>query len=291
MNILVTGANGQLGNELRVLASGSGDRFVFTDVNDIPGVETTYLDITNADAVRIVAESERPDVIINCAAFTNVDGAEDNVGLAGLLNRDAVANLAEAARLTKATLIHISTDYVFSGTGCVPVKETEEPCPRSVYGRTKLEGEKAVKDSGCRSIIIRTAWLYSPFGKNFVKTIRRLVEAGGPLKVVYDQVGTPTYAADLAAFIMHIIRTGQLSKTGIYHFTDEGAVSWFDFACAIRDLCGKKDVMVNPCLTDEFPAKADRPRYSVLDKSKAKETFGFGIPYWRDSLEACFKRM
>jgi len=290
MNILVTGANGQLGNELRELATGSEDRFVFTDVNDVPGVETTFLDITNADAVRIVVESERPDVIINCAAFTNVDGAEDNESLARLLNRDAVANLAEAARMSKATLIHISTDYVFDGLGCVPVRESDVPSPRSVYGRTKLEGENAARESGCRYVIIRTAWLYSPFGKNFVKTIKRHVEAGGPLKVVYDQVGTPTYAADLAAFIMHIIRTGQLSRTGIYHFTDEGAISWYDFACAIRDLCGK-DCIVNPCLTAEFPAKAERPHYSVLDKSKAKETFGFEIPYWRDSLAKCMERL
>lgn len=290
MNILVTGANGQLGNELREIASGSDERFVFTDVNDVPGVETTFLDITNADAVRIVVESERPDVIINCAAYTNVDGAEDNAEMAGLLNRDAAANLAEAARLSKATLIHISTDYVFDGLGCVPVKETDKPSPQSVYGRTKLEGETAVMESGCRYIIIRTAWLYSPFGKNFVKTIKRLVDAGGPLKVVYDQVGTPTYAADLAAFIMHILRSGKLSRTGIYNFTNEGAVSWYDFACAIRDLCGKECV-VNPCLTGEFPAKAARPHYSVLDKTKVKETFGFAIPYWRDSLVRCFERL
>lgn len=290
MNILVTGANGQLGNELRNLASGKGERFVFTDVNDVPGVETTFLDITNADAVRIVVESERPDVIINCAAYTNVDGAEDNAALADLLNRQAVANLAEAARLTKATLVQISTDYVFDGLGCVPVREDDEPCPQSEYGRTKLAGEAAAKESGCKYLIIRTAWMYSPYGKNFVKTMKRLTEAGSPLKVVYDQVGTPTYAADLASFIMHVVRSGQLSKTGIYNFTDEGAVSWYDFACEIRDLLGNT-CEIRPCLTGEFPAKASRPHYSVLDKTKAKETFGFEIPHWRDSLVRCLERL
>lgn len=287
MNILVTGANGQLGNEMRTLSVGSPHRFIFTDVNDVPGCETVHLDITNPDAISLVAESENVDVIVNCAAYTNVDRAEEDVDTAKLLNCTAVGNLAGVASKRKAVLIHISTDYVFPGTSCRPVSETDEPSPESVYGSTKLEGEKAVRASGCRAIIIRTAWLYSQYGKNFVKTMLNLFRSNPEVKVVCDQVGTPTYAGDLAAFIMHVINNG-LEKTGTYHFSNEGAISWYDFANAVRELSGLK-VKVSPCSSSQFPAKAKRPHYSVLDKTLAKETFGVEIPYWRDSLEKCMK--
>lgn len=290
MNILVTGANGQLGSELRRLSEGCGHNFVFTDVNEIPGCETVYLDITNIDAVRIIAESERIDVIINCAAYTNVDKAEDDIAFADLLNHAAPANLAKVAAETGAKLIHISTDYVFSGYGCTPIRETESPDPRSVYGSTKLSGEKAVENSGCGYIIIRTAWLYSPYGKNFVKTMRHLTEVNDSIRVVYDQVGSPTYAADLAATILHIVLTGQMDKKGIYHFSNEGAVSWYDFAQEICSLSGNTCV-IRPCLSAEFPSKVSRPHYSVLDKSLIKSTFGIEIPYWKTSLQDCIKRL
>jgi len=290
MNILVTGANGQLGNELRLCSKVSGHRFIFTDVSSLPDVETVYLDITDRDAVRLVCESESVDIIVNCAAYTNVDKAEDDEATADLLNRIAPSNLADVAAGRGATLIHISTDYVFPGNACTPLREEDAPEPRSAYGRTKLGGERAVMNSGCRYIILRTAWLYSPFGKNFVKTMGRLVEANDSVKVVVDQVGSPTSAADLAAAIMHIIETGQTGRQGIYHFSDEGAISWFDFAKAICELKG--DVCdIRPCLSAEFPSKVDRPAYSVLDKSLFKETFGFRIPYWKDSLAKCVERL
>ena len=291
MNILVTGANGQLGTELRILSRQFPDnRYLFTDVTDVPGVETIHLDICDRDAVRLVAASEKIDVIVNCAAYTNVDRAEDDEKTARLLNAGAADNLAFAARETGATLIHISTDYVFSGDGCVPIPETEPTAPRSVYGRTKLEGELAVRNSGCNYIILRTAWLYSPFGKNFVKTMRRLTAENESISVVFDQVGTPTSAADLAAAIMHIIATGQLDKKGIYHFTDEGVASWFDFACAIAALSGNK-CDVRPCRSDQFPSKVARPHYSVLDKRLVKETFGVVVPHWYEALKTCIARM
>lgn len=290
MNVLITGANGQLGTEIRVLGRTSGSRFIFTDVNDIPGVETVHLDITDIDAVRIVAESEKVDVIVNCAAYTNVDAAEDDEATAALLNAKAPENLAEVAAETGATLIHISTDYVFAGGSCRPIAESAPTGPTSVYGRTKLEGERQIANSGCNYIILRTAWLYSPWGRNFVKTMRNLTSTREEVKVVYDQVGSPTYAADLAAAIIHIIDGGFCSKKGVYHFTDEGAVSWFDFACAVCELSGNSCRMV-PCLSTEFPSKVVRPAYSVLDKSLFKRTFGFDIPYWRDSLRACIDRM
>ena len=291
MNILVTGSNGQLGTELRILSRQFPDnRYLFTDVTDVPGVETIHLDICDRDAVRLVAASEKIDVIVNCAAYTNVDRAEDDEKTARLLNAGAAGNLAIAARETGATLIHISTDYVFSGDGCVPIPETEPTAPRSVYGRTKLEGELAVRNSGCNYIILRTAWLYSPFGKNFVKTMRRLTAENESINVVFDQVGTPTSAADLAAAIMHIIATGQLDKKGVYHFTDEGVASWFDFACAIAALSGNK-CDVRPCRSDQFPSKVARPHYSVLDKRLVKETFGVAVPHWYEALKTCIARM
>lgn len=290
MNILVTGANGQLGNELRCLAAGSGHRFVFTDVSEAPDVETVYLDITNKEAVAIIAASEKIDVIVNCAAYTAVDKAEDDQVFAEMLNCTAVRNLAQVAADTGAALIHISTDYVFPGNACRPIPEDEQPDPRSVYGATKLAGERAVRESRCRSIVIRTAWLYSPFGRNFVKTMLRLISENPEVKVVCDQVGTPTYARDLAMLIMRIIDRGQLDRTGVYHYSDEGAVSWYDFAQAIRELSSGKARIV-PCSSGEFPAKASRPNYSVLDKTLVKKTFGVEIPYWRDSLKDCLKRL
>lgn len=290
MNILVTGANGQLGNELRVQAQGSRDRFVFTDVSRVPGVETIYLDITNPDAIRLICDSEQIDLIINCAAYTNVDKAEDDFSLADLLNHLAPGYLAGVARERNATLIHISTDYVFQGERCLPCREDWPTDPIGVYGVTKLQGEQAVIASGCKYILFRTAWLYSPFGKNFVKTMRQLTAERDRLTVVFDQVGTPTYAADLAALILHVIESGQLDKTGIYHYSNEGVCSWFDFACAIRDLSGNS-CDIQPCHSDEFPSKARRPHFSVLDKTKVKQTFGIRVPHWYDSLQKCMERL
>ncbi len=290
MNILVAGANGQLGRELRRLSAGSAHNFIFTDVSQVPGLETVRLDITDADAVRLITASENVDIIINAAAYTNVDKAEDDVQMASLLNNHAPAVLAQAAKERGALLISISTDYVFNGCGCTPIAETEKPDPRSVYGASKLAGEIAVTQSGCRSIIIRTAWLYSPYGKNFVKTMLHLTAVNESIKVVYDQVGSPTSAADLAAAILYIIDSGQTDKTGIYHYTDEGAVSWYDFAQEIKRL-GGTGAAITPCLSSEFPSKVERPHYSVLDKSLFRKTFGLEIPYWRTSLEKCIERI
>ena len=290
MNVLVTGANGQLGNELRNAAASSRDRFVFTDVSSIPGVETVYLDITNLDAVEIICDSERIDVIVNCAAYTNVDKAEDDSATALLLNSTAAGILAKVAADRGATLIHISTDYVFHGDRTIPWREDWPTDPLGVYGSTKLLGERKIADSGCKSIIFRTAWLYSPYGNNFVKTMLRLTAERDFLKVVFDQMGTPTYAKDLADLIVKVINEGLLEKTGIYHYTDEGAISWYDFAKAICEI-GGNTCDIRPCHTGEYPSKADRPRFSVLDKTKVKETFNITIPYWRDSLAECIKRI
>lgn len=290
MNILVTGANGQLGSEIRNLAPGTGCRFIFTDVNELPGRETVHLDITNQEAVDIICKSEKIDVIINCAAYTDVAKAEDDVAFAELLNHKAAGNLAAAASAAGATLIHVSTDYVFGGDACVPYVETDEVNPLGVYGATKLQGEKAVEDSGCKFIIIRTAWLYSPYGKNFVKTIRKITSEKPEMKVVFDQVGTPTYARDLAGVILKFVTDGKLGCTGIYHFTDEGVISWYDFAKAICRLSGNV-CDIRPCHSDEFPSKARRPHFSVLDKTKIKEVLGTDIPYWLDSLEDCIHRI
>lgn len=290
MNVLVTGANGQLGTELRDVSAGSRNRFVFTDVTTAPGVETVFLDITNIDAVRIICESERIDVIVNCAAYTNVDKAEDDYSGALALNSTAVANLAKVAAGLNATLIHISTDYVFHGDVPVPYREDWPTDPLGVYGSTKLLGEREIAKSGCRNMIFRTSWLYSPHGNNFVKTIRRLSTERRNLKVVFDQIGTPTYALDLARLIGKVIDEGLLVKEGVYHFSDEGAISWYDFAKAICELSGN-GCDISPCRTEEYPSKASRPRFSVLNKSKVKEAFGISIPYWRDSLAHCIKRM
>ena len=289
MNVLVTGSNGNLGCELRRLAADSTDRFVFTDIGEMPGAETIHLDITNEEALEIIVRGEKIDVIVNCAAYTQVDKAEDDVEFAAAINRDAPESLARVAREVGATLIHISTDYVFSGEGNTPIKETVAPAPRSVYGSTKLAGEKTIQKSGCKYIIIRTAWLYSPAGKNFLTTMRGIMSTREEVRVVCDQVGSPTSAADLAGLIMHIINTRQLGKTGLYHFSGEGAVSWFDFAMAIKDICGYS-CRVIPCLSSDYRTKARRPQYSVLDKGLVRKTFGVEVPYWRDSLEKCIKR-
>ena len=290
MNVLVTGSNGQLGTELRRLALDSPHHFIFTDINSLPGVETVYLDISDRASIDIIAESEKVDIIVNCAAYTDVERAESEIDMAMLLNHQAVENLAGAAASRDAALIHISTDYVFSGEGNIPIREDAVPAPKGVYGSTKLAGEKALQKSACRSVIVRTSWLYSPYGRNFVKTMRSLMRSGRELKVVYDQLGCPTYAADLADALMHIIHGPRIEGNTIYHYSDEGAVSWYDFAQAIRELSGY-DCRVVPCLTGEYPTKARRPHYSVLDKSAIKRAYRLEIPYWRDSLARCIDRM
>lgn len=278
MNILVTGANGQLGNEMRLVSKDSADKYLFTDVAE--------LDITDADAVMSVVKTNKIDVIVNCAAYTNVDRAEDDEQTAGLINNIAVRNLAEAAQSVGATLIHISTDYVFYGDANRPYCEDQPTNPLGAYGRTKLAGEASLISTGCHYIIIRTSWLYSPFGKNFVKTMRQLTSTRDSIKVVFDQVGTPTYAGDLAALIHKIIEQRLLDREGIYHFSDEGVCSWYDFAVAISELSGNH-CDIQPCHSDEFPSKVERPHFSVLDKTKVKETFGVQIPHWRQSLKQC----
>ena len=290
MNVLVTGSNGQLGTELRRLALDSPHHFIFTDINSLPGVETVYLDISDRASIDIIAESEKVDIIVNCAAYTDVERAESEIDMAMLLNHQAVENLAGAAASRDAALIHISTDYVFSGEGNIPIREDAVPAPKGVYGSTKLAGEKALQKSACRSVIVRTSWLYSPYGRNFVKTMRSLMRSGRELKVVYDQLGCPTYAADLADALMHIIHGPRIEGNTIYHYSDEGAVSWYDFAQAIRELSGY-DCRVVPCLTGEYPTKARRPHYSVLDKSAITRAYRLEIPYWRDSLARCIDRM
>ena len=290
MNVLVTGSNGQLGTELRRLALDSPHHFIFTDINSLPGVETVYLDISDRASIDIIAESEKVDIIVNCAAYTDVERAESEIDMAMLLNHQAVENLAGAAASRDAALIHISTQYVFSGEGNLPIREDAVPAPKGVYGSTKLAGEKALQKSACRSVIVRTSWLYSPYGRNFVKTMRSLMRSGRELKVVYDQLGCPTYAADLADALMHIIHGPRIEGNTIYHYSDEGAVSWYDFAQAIRELSGY-DCRVVPCLTGEYPTKARRPHYSVLDKSAIKRAYRLEIPYWRDSLARCIDRM
>ena len=286
MNILVTGANGQLGNEMRLVSKESTHRYIFTDVAG----DGLKLDITDLEAVRAVMKEEQINVVVNCAAYTNVEQAEDDRDTADLINNKAVEILALAAKEAEACLIHVSTDYVFQGDRCLPCLETWETNPLGVYGATKLAGEQSIVRSGCRYIIIRTAWLYSPFGKNFVKTMRQLTASKESLKVVFDQVGTPTYAGDLAAAISHIVETGQLDKQGIYNFSNEGVCSWYDFAQEIKTLCGNT-CDVQPCHSDEFPTKVKRPHFSVLDKTKIKETFGIKIPYWHDSLVRCIHEL
>lgn len=286
MNILVTGANGQLGHEMQSVAEKSGDKFVFTDVAG--GYER--LDITDVEAVRRMVAEREIEVIVNCAAYTNVDKAETDVELADMLNNKAAGNLAQARKEVDGTLIHVSTDYVFQGDRNVPCREEWPTNPLGVYGKTKLAGEKSIEATGCKHIIIRTAWLYSKWGKNFVKTMQNLTATRDTLKVVFDQVGTPTYAGDLAAVIGHIIGSGQLDKTGVYHFSNEGVCSWFDFAKAICELSGNT-CDIQPCYSEEFPSPVERPHFSVLDKSKLKSTFGVTVPYWTDSLKKCIAEL
>lgn len=286
MNVLVTGGNGQLGSSLRRLAPVAGDnRYIFTDVAE--------LDITDAAAVERMAEREKIDVIVNCAAYTNVDKAEDDAEFAEVLNAQAVRNLADAMARRGGRLIHISTDYVFGGSrGNTPRGEDEPTNPTGVYGLTKLHGEQAVIRSGVSAIILRTAWLYSEYGRNFVKTMLQLTKDKPSLKVVFDQCGTPTYAGDLAEAILDIIENDKFEgNEGIYHFSNEGVCSWYDFTKHIAALAGHTDCDVQPCHSDEFPSKVVRPSYSVLDKSKYKRTFGRHIPYWTESLAFCIANL
>lgn len=284
MNILVTGANGQLGNEMRRLGSVSANNYIFTDIAE--------LDITNKQAVISFTKSNDVDVIVNCAAYTNVDKAEDDYQTAEAINATAVANLAEAAATQGATLFHISTDYVFGTDGNTPRTEDMPINPLGVYGKTKLHGEQAVIESGCKYLIIRTAWLYSEFGNNFLKTMLRLTAEKESLNVVFDQVGSPTYAGDLAIAIFSIIESNLFcGNEGVYHFSNEGVCSWYDFATEIAAAAGHNKCVINPCHSSEFPSKVVRPPYSVLDKTKIKRTFGIEIPHWRESMLYCINRL
>ncbi len=318
MNILVTGANGQLGNEMRIVSRGSKDHYIFTDVVEVEGQNTTILDITDLDAITKVVKENDVKVIVNCAAWTNVDGAEDpeKYTLVEKLNSKAPENLAIAMNEINGLLVHISTDYVFGGDPYnTPCKEDQKGTPTGVYGLTKLHGEQAIQRVGCNHVIIRTAWLYSEFGKNFVKTMLNLTVAKPQLKVVFDQVGTPTYAYDLAQAITTILgdykqawnlkpETWNYSKSGIYHFSNEGVCSWFDFTKMIQQIAVELETPetfetfgthgaceVLPCHSDEFPSPVKRPAYSVLDKTKIKQTFEIKIPYWTESLKKCIANL
>ncbi len=294
MNVLVTGGCGQLGMSLRRVMADA----IFTDVVDAP--DTVLLDITDLAAVRSMVASEGVDVIVNCAGYTNVDAAESHADAAELLNAKAVENLAVAMKEVGGLLVHISTDYVFGSKYNTPIPEDAVTAPESVYGQSKWHGEEAIRRVGCRSVIIRTAWLYSEFGKNFVKTMLRLTAEKPSLKVVFDQVGTPTYAGDLAEAIVEIAgqagndaprhaRPDRASQT--FHFSNEGVCSWYDFAKTIAEYAGHTACDIQPCHSDEFPSPVRRPAYSVLDKTKIKETFGLRIPYWTDSLKKCLKNL
>ena len=278
MNILVTGANGQLGHEMQRVSLFSNNNYLFTDVEE--------LDITDYNAILAFMKRENVNVIVNCAAYTNVDKAEDDEDNAFLINATAVENLARAAKANNATLIHVSTDYVFRGDANIPYREDVETNPTGAYGRTKLAGEQKILEVDCNYIILRTAWLYSEWGNNFVKTMLRLTAERDSLNVIFDQIGTPTFAGDLADAIAHIIDNNLLDKKGIYHFSNEGVCSWFDFATVIADLAGNI-CSINPIHSDKYPSKVKRPNYSVLDKSKFTSTFNFKIPYWMVSLKKC----
>lgn len=295
MNILVTGANGQLGNEMRIVTKGSKDTYLFTDVVDVEGQITTILDITNIDAVRRIVSDCDVKAIINCAAWTNVDGAEapEKHDLVELLNATAPENLAIAMKEVGGLLVHISTDYVFGGDPYnTPCKEDQKGTPTGVYGLTKLHGEQNIQNSGADYLIFRTAWLYSEFGKNFVKTMLNLTATKPQLKVVFDQAGTPTYAYDLAKAIFDIIENRKYAgNTGIYHYSNEGVCSWYDFTKMIAEYSGQTECDIQPCHSDEFPSPVKRPAYSVLDKTKVKDTFGASVPYWTDSLKKCINNL
>ena len=308
MNILVTGANGQLGNEMRIISKNSNDNYIFTDVNQVAGVETLFLDITDFEAVRKMVVENNVTTIVNCAAWTNVDGAEDpeKYPIVEKLNATAPENLAKVMKEVDGWLVQISTDYVFGKEPYnTPCKEDQKGTPTGVYGATKLLGEQKIIVTGCKYMILRTAWLYSEFGKNFCKTMLNLTASKPQLKVVFDQVGTPTYAYDLAKVISVILEdynkempnvqcsmfNAQWEKNGIYHFSNEGVCSWYDFTKQIQEYAGQADCDVQPCHSDEFPSPVKRPSYSVLDKTKIKQTFSVVIPYWTESLRHCISNL
>ncbi len=305
MTILITGANGQLGNEMRIIAKDSDDKYIFTDVNQVEGVETAFLNITDLDAIKQMVKEQDVKAIVNCAAWTNVDGAEDpeKYELIEKLNAVAPENLAKAMKEVEGLLIHISTDYVFGAEPYnTPCKEDQQGTPTGVYGLTKLHGEQKIIATGCNHVIIRTAWLYSEFGKNFCKTMMNLTATKPELKVVFDQVGTPTYALDLAKAIAIVIEDykschseqseeSHYSKSGIYHYSNEGVCSWFDFTKMIAEYNGTTACNVQPCYSCDFPSPVKRPSYSVLDKSKIKSVFGVEVPYWTDSLKKCINNL
>lgn len=304
MNILVTGANGQLGNEMRIVTRSSSNKYIFTDVIDAQpesismlqklagkdiDTSTTKLDITDIEAIRKMVRENDVKVIVNCAAYTNVDAAESNQNLAELLNAKAPQNLALVMAEVGGLLVHISTDYVFGKEPYnTPCREEQKGTPTGVYGLTKLHGEQNILASGCDYVIIRTAWLYSEFGKNFVKTMLNLTATKPELKVVFDQVGTPTYAYDLAKAIVAIIEKPQ---TGIYHYSNEGVCSWFDFTKMIAEYSGQTESNIQPCHSEEFPSPVKRPSFSVLDKTKIKSVFGISVPYWTASLKNCINNL
>lgn len=306
MNILVTGANGQLGNEMRIIANKSNDNYIFTDVVDASeesitmlkklagddiNTDTEYLDITNLDAIREVVKSEKVEAIVNCAAWTNVDGAEnpEKYTLVEKLNAIAPENLAKAMKEVNGWLIQISTDYVFGKEPYnTPCKENQKGTPTGVYGATKLLGEQKIVSSGCKYMILRTAWLYSEFGKNFVKTMINLTSTKSNLKVVFDQTGTPTYAWDLAIAIVAALKN---PVEGIYNYSNEGVCSWFDFTMIIAEYAGITGCDIQPCYSIDFPSRVKRPAYSVLDKAKVKKTFGIVVPYWTVSLKKCIRNI
>lgn len=293
MNILVTGANGQLGNEMRIVSRQSADRYVFTDVADFPGNDTVHLDITDMEAVREAVSEYDIDIIVNCAAYTNVDKAEADIDACRLLNAKAPENLAVAIREKGGLLIHISTDYVFGGVVYdAPLNEDTPTSPTGVYGLTKLEGEEMIRRSGCRHIIIRTSWLYSEFGRNFVKTMLALTSSKPSLKVVNDQTGTPTYALDLASAIFDIIENRKAEDhEGIYHYSNEGVCTWYEFARTIAEYAGNDECEISPCTSEEYPSPVRRPSYSVLDKTRIKKAFGMSVPHWTDSLKKCLNNI
>lgn len=293
MNILVTGANGQLGNEMRLITRNSADNYFFTDVNEVEGQQTIFLDITDYDAIHNMVKDNEIDAIVNCAAYTNVDKAETDDSLCHRLNAEAPALLAKAMAEVDGLLVHISTDYVFGGDPYnTPCKEDQKGTPTGIYGKTKLEGEENIIASGVKHIILRTAWLYSEFGNNFVKTMMNLTATKPSLNVVFDQCGTPTYAGDLAELICQIITDRSYEdNTGIYHYSNEGVCSWYDFTMKIAEIAGNTECNIQPCHSDEFPSPVKRPAYSVLDKTKVKQTFGITVPYWTVSLKKCMAKL
>ncbi len=293
MNILVTGANGQLGTCIRNAVKNNSENGKRKTENEYIFTDVAELDITNPETVNKAVKDNDIKVIVNCAAYTNVDKAESDANFAEVLNAKAVRNLADAVKANDGTLIHVSTDYVFGGSlGNTPRTEEEPANPTGVYGLTKLHGEQQIEDSGVKSLIFRTAWLYSEYGKNFVKTMLNLTSTKPELKVVFDQVGTPTYAQDLADVIFEIIETGKMDgNEGIYHYSNEGVCSWYDFTKMIAEIAGNNECNIQPCHSDEFPSPVTRPSYSVLDKTKVKDTFGITVPYWTDSLKKCINNL